>query len=148
VSSLSCVHSSPSQVVDFRVAACCSSEVLKVVPIVLSDNGSTAIDRTFIKCTSIEIVGAKRVSCGAEGLAAEHEVLFLLALVDCLDLADRSDKCVLSALCQVFQLVKVVAHLLLVSQLHRHHTRFKLLLLLVGAGLAVITSLFEKREAV
>ena len=54
VSSLSSkCHSLPPQVVDLRVATVSDSEIVQVVPIVLSDNRSTALNRAFIECARI-----------------------------------------------------------------------------------------------
>jgi len=80
----------------------------------------------------------------AKRLPTYHEFPLLLALITGLDLAYGRDKSVLGSLCDVSKLVKVVAHLLLVIQLHRHHSRFEILLLLIGTGLAGFARFFEK----
>ena len=82
----------------------------------------------------------------AESLAAQHELALLLLLIG--RVLDRIGQAFLDTLGQVLQLVQIVAHLLLALQLGGHHSRLQFLLLLIGAGLAGFTRLFEELKAV
>ena len=144
-----------SQVVDLVVNGC-TCVIVEVVPVVLRDDTARHAHGATVK--SLVLIGSlshthAHTSVGlvnhfasgtTERLSAHHEVTLLLLLM----LTNGSSKALLYPLCQVSELVQVVAHLLLILELGGHHARFQLLLLLEGSRLAGFTSLFEGCETV
>lgn len=113
-------------------------------------HGATVESVTNI-LTTIEGSGSQLGNHGgsAKRSPTHHELLLLLLHLLCLlNLTDRTGEAILNALSQVFELVEIIAHLLLALELSGHHARLQLLLLLKGARLAGFSSLFEKAETV
>ena len=111
-------------------------------------HGATVESVTNILVT-VESSGCELWNHGgsAQRSPTHHKILLLLLHLLCLlllNLTDRAGEAILYALSQVFELVEIIAHLLLALELSGHHACLQLLLLLKGARLAGFSSLFEK----
>ena len=154
------VHtSSPAQVVDLVEARIARARVaiVEVVPVELCYDGRATLHAATIQSVTdlVQVLrGAHAVrrrlrrdhrARSAESGTAQHEVALLLLS---LHVSNRTGQALLHSLSQVFELVQIIAHLLLTLQLSRHHASLQLLLLLEGAGLASFPRLLKEAKAV